>query len=199
MRDHNGTTPGAHLATYAAAGNRMIEPNRRLPANPNRFRAGKRHVRQGAGLRPICPSKTTPRPHRQGVSDLVLDQNVRVGVQRERLPRVSELRRHLRHRDAAADLHGRVAVTEIMRVAVGDPSRHAGAGHDVLRHVGGEPDAKLELAERARENDRSLSAETRRALRAYLERRLAADRTTRVSFPVAYAVMTTSYTPVVTD
>ena len=31
-------------------------------------------------------------------------------------------------------------------------------------------ETKLELAERARENDRSLSAETRRALREYLER-----------------------------
>jgi hypothetical protein len=43
----------------------------------------------------------------------------------------------------------------------------AGSGTIVV-HVGAA--TKLELAERARENDRSLSAEVRRGLRQYLER-----------------------------
>ena len=42
------------------------------------------------------------------------------------------------------------------------------AGDTIVVHVGRE--AKLELVERARENDRTLSAEVRRGLRQYLER-----------------------------
>ena len=41
-------------------------------------------------------------------------------------------------------------------------------GDTLVVRIGHE--AKLELAERARENDRSLSAEVRRLLREYLER-----------------------------
>ena len=45
---------------------------------------------------------------------------------------------------------------------------YATASDTLVARVGTE--TKLELAERARENDRSLSAESRRALREYLER-----------------------------
>lgn len=45
---------------------------------------------------------------------------------------------------------------------------YATASDTLVVRVGTE--TKLELAERARDNDRSLSAETRRALREYLER-----------------------------
>jgi|RhiMethySRZTD1v2_1073278.scaffolds.fasta_scaffold1515295_2 hypothetical protein len=47
-------------------------------------------------------------------------------------------------------------------------NEYATASGTIVVHVG--QATKLELAERARENDRSLSAEVRRGLREYLER-----------------------------
>jgi hypothetical protein len=47
-------------------------------------------------------------------------------------------------------------------------SEYATGSGTIVVHVGAA--TKLELAERARENDRSLSAEVRRGLREYLER-----------------------------
>jgi hypothetical protein len=64
-----------------------------------------------------------------------VDQNVRVGVQRHRLLRVSELRRQVGNRDALGDLHARVAVPEVVRVEVRDARGDAGPRHHVLRHV----------------------------------------------------------------
>ena len=47
-------------------------------------------------------------------------------------------------------------------------NEYATASGTIVVHVG--QATKLELAERARENDRTLSAEVRRGLREYLER-----------------------------
>jgi hypothetical protein len=51
----------------------------------------------------------------------VVDQDVRVGVQRHALPRMAELRRQVCHRDTTRDLETRVAVPQIMRMEPRDP------------------------------------------------------------------------------
>ena len=44
-----------------------------------------------------------------------LEQDVRVGVERHRLADVAELGGNVRHRNAFADLHARIAVAQIVR------------------------------------------------------------------------------------
>jgi hypothetical protein len=74
---------------------------------------------------------TAMTPYRRAL----VEEDVRVDVERHALTRVSELRQELRHRHAASDLHRRVAAPKVMRVIVRDPGRLAGTPHRALRHV----------------------------------------------------------------
>jgi hypothetical protein len=63
---------------------------------------------------------------------LLIDHDVAVGVEREALPRVPELRGDLRHRHALGDLDRGVTVSQVVGVPVDDAGGLAGARHDVL-------------------------------------------------------------------
>jgi hypothetical protein len=74
---------------------------------------------------------------------LVACQDVRVRIEGERLARMAELRRHQRHRDTPGDLHARISVPQIVRVAVKDPGSLARGWRLARVDVPGEGDEPL--------------------------------------------------------
>ena len=58
-----------------------------------------------------------------------------VSVERHGLPRVSELCGEVGHRNALGNLHGRVAVSEVVRRVVGEAGRLAAVPHRVSEYL----------------------------------------------------------------